>query len=78
MIDGHPHDLIARDDARSPGGAAGPAAWRFRELDTSLGRWTRQDPAGYVDGGNKYVSHRSAPVSGTDALGLKFVFNGGR
>ena len=68
MIDGHPHDLIARDDARSPSGAA---TWRFRELDTSLGRWTRQDPAEYVDGGSLYHALSSSPIIHSDADGLK-------
>ena len=71
MIDGHPHDLIARDDARSPGGAAGPAAWRFRELDTSLGRWTRQDPAGYIDGASLVQGYIANPVKYVDQFGLE-------
>jgi RHS repeat-associated protein len=43
---------------------------RYRVLHTTLGRWTRRDPLGYVDGGNDYVYARSIPLSLIDTLGL--------
>jgi RHS repeat-associated protein len=55
---------------------AGLVNFRFRELDTSLGRWTRQDPAGYVDGANLVTYLRASPISGRDPSGLAtFFFN---
>jgi RHS repeat-associated protein len=49
---------------------AGLVNFRFREMDTSLGRWTRQDPAGYVDGANLFHALKSDPVSSVDSQGL--------
>ena len=51
--------------------AVGLVDFRNRFLDTSLGRWTRQDPLGYVDGANVYVSYiRFGPVNSSDPMGL--------
>lgn len=43
---------------------------RHRVYLTELGRWTRRDPLGWVDGMSLYEYVRSAAVTGTDALGL--------
>ena len=51
--------------------ATGLVDFRNRHLDTSLGRWERQDPAGYVDGGNLYQLTLSHPVQATDPTGLE-------
>ncbi len=66
MIDGRTPDEIARDDARSDGDTR---QTRYRAMDTSLGRWTRQDPAGHVDGVNTYQHVRSNPVLYLDPAG---------
>ena len=50
------------DDARRP--------LHNRELDPTLGRWTRQDPAGYADASNRYVYEQSAPIQNGDPSGL--------
>jgi RHS repeat-associated protein len=50
--------------------AAGLVSFDHRDFDTSLGRWTRQDPAGFVDGLNTYHGYRGGPVSGVDPTGL--------
>lgn len=42
---------------------------RNRDLDPTMGRWTRQDPIGYADGPNIYEYERSLPLSYTDASG---------
>jgi RHS repeat-associated protein len=42
----------------------------FRELDTSLGRWEKQDPEGYIDGANTYLFVKSDPIGMIDPLGL--------
>ena len=50
--------------------AAGLVSFRFRWLDTSLGRWEKQDPAGYVDGANTIAAARSSPITMRDPSGL--------
>lgn len=52
--------------------ADGSRFWhvRHRVLDSTLGRWTRRDPAGYVDGMNSYRLGRGQPVTRIDANGL--------
>ena len=49
---------------------AGLVHFRNRDLDTSLGRWTRQDPLGFVDGPNTYVFVSSTPLCRVDPSGL--------
>ena len=44
--------------------------FRNRDLNVVLGRWTRQDPLGYVDGGSLYEYVRGGPVDGLDPSGL--------
>lgn len=41
-----------------------------RILHADLGRWTRRDPLGYVDGWNQYVSTVSNPIKWSDPFGL--------
>ncbi len=53
------HDLVV-----------GLVDFRNRFLDTSLGRWTRQDPLGYVDGSNLFYSVSESPVDAVDPFGL--------
>jgi RHS repeat-associated protein len=43
---------------------------RNRVLDSTLGRWTRRDPIGYVDGMGLYAYGADAPVGYTDPMGL--------
>ncbi len=43
---------------------------RNRVLDAELGRWTRRDPLGYVDGMGVYGYLASAAMLATDPLGL--------
>ncbi len=50
--------------------AVGLVDFRNRFLDTSLGRWTRQDPLEYIDGGSQYTNRLESPLRYTDALGL--------
>ena len=40
---------------------------------SKLGRWARQDPAGYVDGLNAYEAVRSNPVNYVDLQGMAAV-----
>ena len=42
---------------------------RARWYSTSLGRWTSQDPAGYINGANTYQFVMSRPVGQTDSSG---------
>lgn len=50
--------------------ATGLYQFRRRDYSPSLGRWTSQDPAEYVDGMNLYGYVRSYPVGHVDPLGL--------
>ncbi|MCC6738987.1 MAG: RHS repeat-associated core domain-containing protein [Planctomycetia bacterium] len=43
---------------------------RHRVLDSETGRWTRRDPAGYVDGPNMYLYANDNSVRNLDPLGL--------
>jgi RHS repeat-associated protein len=52
---------------------------RHRVLESELGRWTRRDPLGYVDGVSLYQYVGSAPTSWLDSQGLTrqmFLFDG--
>ena len=42
---------------------------RNRVFIADLGRWTRRDPLGYVDGSNLYEYVRSNPIAGVDPQG---------
>ena len=50
--------------------AAGLYHVRHRVYDPELGRWTRRDPAGYVDGTDLYEYVQCSPVGGLDNSGL--------
>jgi RHS repeat-associated protein len=43
---------------------------RYRVYLPEIGRWTRRDPLGYVDGPSQYQYVRARPVVETDAMGL--------
>jgi len=43
---------------------------RNRLYHAVLGRWTRRDPLGYVDGASLYQYVGSRPITGLDAMGL--------
>ena len=43
---------------------------RHRVYDADLGRWTRRDPLGYVDGMSLYEYVRSMPFMASDPMGL--------
>jgi RHS repeat-associated protein len=57
--------------------AVGLVDFRNRFLDTSLGRWTRQDPMGYVDGMSQYQYQRCKPTSALDPAGYKTIVSDG-
>lgn len=44
--------------------------FRNRDYSPTLGRWTRVDPMGYVDGSNLYLAYLSNPVHNIDSSGL--------
>ena len=48
----------------------GHYAVRFRVYSPTLGRFIQTDPAGYVDGMNRYEYAKQSPLTGTDPLGL--------
>jgi len=50
---------------------AGLIYFGARYLDPQLGRWTKLDPAGTVDGINMYLYARNAPVFAVDAYGYQ-------
>ncbi len=50
-------------------GAASVYHVRNRVLHARLGRWTRRDPLGYVDGANLYQYVSSNPLAGADPQG---------
>jgi hypothetical protein len=43
---------------------------RHRVLESKLGRWTKRDPLGYVDGASLFGYSTSMPVAYVDPLGL--------
>jgi RHS repeat-associated protein len=47
--------------------------FRHRDYSADLGRWMQQDPAGYVDGGNRYQLERNNPVKAVDPFGLRSI-----
>jgi RHS repeat-associated protein/uncharacterized delta-60 repeat protein len=49
---------------------AGLYHFRNRDYSPTIGRWTRQDPLGYINGANPYQYIVSRPVSGVDPTGL--------
>ncbi|MBX3403604.1 MAG: hypothetical protein KF699_09370 [Phycisphaeraceae bacterium] len=49
---------------------------RHRVLHFGLGRWTRRDPLGYVDGMNSYAFAISSPTNNRDPQGLLAVATG--
>src|SRR5262249_43431236 len=55
--------------------AVSTGLYYFRNRDDSpvLGRWTRPDSAGYVDGPNLYEYEKNQPVGATDPLGLAWT-----
>lgn len=73
---GYENDPSLEEPAVSSGGDSALVAWesmyhvRYRVYSTELGRWTRRDPLGYVDGMNLYEYCRSDAVALLDPLGL--------
>lgn len=49
--------------------ATGLVHFRMREYDPELMRWTRQDPAGYVDGLMVYTAFSESPINYVDPQG---------
>jgi RHS repeat-associated protein len=43
---------------------------RHRVMDTELGRWTRRDPMGYVDGASLVAMASGMPITALDSSGL--------
>jgi len=48
---------------------SGLGHWPMREYDAFAGRWTKVDPAGIVDGFNKYVYAKNRPIIFIDPTG---------
>ncbi|MDX2146600.1 MAG: RHS repeat-associated core domain-containing protein [Planctomycetota bacterium] len=61
----------------SSGGGAGKYHVRHRVYDAGMGRWTRRDPLGYVDGASAYEYVGGRVVVGRDPVGLDMVMNSG-
>jgi RHS repeat-associated protein len=51
-------------------GLSGLYLFRYRDYSPTLGGWLQQDPAGYVDGLNRYQDVSSNPTDRIDPLGL--------
>ena len=68
MIDARTPTQFTEDDAFTSGAIY---ASRHRAYDPSIGRWTRQDPKGFVDGPNSYEATLSNPIQFLDPLGLQ-------
>lgn len=49
---------------------AGLICFGFRFYDPELGRWTSPDPAGFIDGANRYAYLRNNPLNCFDRFGL--------
>ncbi len=45
---------------------------RLRPYDPALGRFTSQDPLGYIDGANRYQAYGGGPGNHVDPLGLSY------
>jgi len=67
---GYQHDPSITGSAQGSG--QGKYHVRFRVYDAGIGRWTRRDPLGYVDGPTLYASLKGNPVSGLDPTGLRW------
>jgi RHS repeat-associated protein len=67
---GYVRDGSANGDRVYTDAAAGLYHVRHRVYDPELGRWTRRDPLGYVDGGSLYDYVGDNPVVGRDPTGL--------
>ncbi len=52
-------------------GGSGLLEARGRYDSPTLGRWTKQDPAGYVDGANRYQDVSGDPIDNLDPSGLR-------
>ena len=53
---------------------SGTYAYKFRQYDPELNRWTTADPSGFPDGANSFVLGGN-PVCGLDRLGLWYDSN---
>jgi len=51
----------------------GPSQVRYRPLHPTLGRWTSRDPAGRINGDNRYSYCRQSPTVCSDPLGLWLI-----
>jgi RHS repeat-associated protein len=51
--------------------------FRNRDYSPTMGRWTRQDPLGYVDGGSLYQAYKGSPIDTLDTLGLQVITDPG-
>jgi RHS repeat-associated protein len=65
---GYQHDPSITGSAQGSG--QGKYHVRFRVYDAGVGRWTRRDPLGYVDGMSVYEYVGNFPLSHIDATGL--------
>ena len=69
------HYSLAIERCASQGMALDPVAGlyyaRNRNYSPSLGRWINQDPAGYINGANRYQFELGGPSGTTDPSGTK-------
>ncbi len=54
---------------------AGVTQFDYRLLSPTLGRWTQEDPQGYIDGQNLYTSFHDSPEQCNDPIGLSATTN---
>jgi RHS repeat-associated protein len=66
---GYQWDGSVNNDRTVSGAMAGLYHVRHRVYDPELGRWTRRDPLGYVDGENLFQYVRAMAMIGTDPDG---------
>ncbi len=69
---GYDNDGVLGDGA-NPGSNTRFWHVRHRVLDSTIGRWTRRDPAGYVDGANLMPYAANHAIQATDPSGLMFA-----
>jgi len=72
---GYQHDPSLTGSAQASGQSKYHV--RHRVYDASIGRWTRRDPLGYVDGMSVYEYVASRPMNATDPRGLASAACGG-
>jgi len=52
---------------------SGSYAFKYREYNPEMNRWTTVDPSGFPDGANQFIYACNLPVGGFDPDGLSFL-----